>query len=197
MSRADREKWDKKYIAKPQLLMPREPSAVLKKYVTLSEGTRALDLACGAGRNSCYLAKRGYKVDAVDIAAVALETLEKEASSLDILENIEIKLEDLDHITPEVDTYSLIIMMNYLDRDLIARTKVALKVGGCYIVETYMVDIDNEKENSNQNNLLQPQELKEIFADGFEIVHYNEFENEKNEIYRMKKAVIVVKKLLE
>ena len=195
MSRADREKWDKKYIAKPQLLMPREPSAVLKKYVTLGEGTRALDLACGSGRNTCYLAEAGYKVDAVDIAAVALQHLQKEASSLDILENIEIKREDLDGFEPKVDAYSLVIMMNYLDRDLIERTKVGLKVGGFYVVETYMVDVDNEKENANQNNLLKPQELKAIFSDGFEIVHYDEFENEKNEIYRMKKAVIVVEKL--
>ena len=195
MSREDKEKWDKKYIAKAELLKPREASAVLKKYALVGGGKKALDLACGAGRNSCYLAQVGYVVDSVDIAEVALDTLEKEASSLGILENIMIKLEDLDSFTPDADIYSLIIMMNYLDRGLIERTKVALKVGGCYIIETYMVDADNEKEHSNQNNLLKPQELKEIFLDGFEILHYDEFENEKNEIYRMKKAVIVVEKL--
>ena len=195
MSREDKEKWDKKYIAKAELLKPREASAVLKKYALVGGGTKALDLACGAGRNTCYLAQVGYVVDAVDIAEIALDTLQKEASSLGILKNIEIKLEDLDCFEPQEDTYSLIIMMNYLDRGLIERTKVALKVGGCYIIETYMVDADNEKEHSNQNNLLKPQELKEIFSDGFEILHYDEFENEKNEIYRMKKAVIVVEKL--
>jgi len=195
MSREDKEKWDKKYIAKTELLKPREPSAVLKKYALVGGGKKALDLACGAGRNTCYLAQVGYVVDAVDIAEIALDTLQKEASSLSILKNIEIKLEDLDCFEPQADTYSLIIMMNYLDRGLIERTKVALKVGGCYIIETYMVDADNEKEHSNQNNLLKPQELKEIFLDGFEILHYDEFENEKNEIYRMKKAVIVVEKL--
>lgn len=195
MSIKDKEKWDKKYVAKPQLLRPREPSAVLKKYVSGGKGQKALDLACGAGRNTTYLAQVGYKVDAVDIAEIALKSLEKEASALNILENVEISLEDLDTFAPSEATYTLIIMMNYLDRSLIERTKVALKVGGHYIVETYMVDAGNEKENSEQNNLLQPQELKAIFAEGFEIIHYDEFENEKNEIYRMKKAVIVVKKL--
>ena len=195
MSIEDKEKWDKKYVAKPQLLMPREPSAVLKKYASRCEVQKALDLACGAGRHTTYLAKVGYKVDAVDIAEIALQTLQKEASALNILENVEIRLEDLDTFTPREEIYGLIIMMNYLDRDLITRTKAALRVGGCYIVETYMVDAGNEKENSEQNNLLKPQELKAIFSDGFEIIHYDEFENEKNEIYRMKKAVIVVKKL--
>ncbi len=195
MSVKDREKWDKKYVIKPQLLMPREASGVLKKYMISGAGKSALDLACGAGRNSCYLARLGYKVDAVDIAEIALKSLEKEALTLGVLENIALSLEDLDTFSPKIDTYSLIIMMNYLDRDLIERTKAALKIGGHYIVETYMVDAANEKENSDQNNLLKPQELKDIFSDGFEIIYYDEFENEKNEIYRMKKAVIVVKKL--
>ena len=195
MSRADREKWDKKYIAKPKLLLPRDPSAILKEYVTDGLGKRALDLACGAGRNSLYLAQVGFKVDAVDIAELSLQTLRKEATALGVLESVEIQLEDLDYFEPKADVYSLIVMMNYLDRTLIERTKAALQVGGRYVVETYMVDAENEKEYSTPENLLLAQELKEIFSDGFEILYYNEFENEKHELYRMKKAVIVVEKL--
>ena len=33
---------------------------------------RALDLACGAGRNAVYLASKGFAVDALDISAQAL-----------------------------------------------------------------------------------------------------------------------------
>lgn len=37
-----------------------------------TEGSRALDLGCGPGRNSLYLAGRGYAVDAVDLSPKAL-----------------------------------------------------------------------------------------------------------------------------
>jgi len=36
-------------------------------------GRRALDVACGAGRNALYLAAAGFAVDALDISAVALD----------------------------------------------------------------------------------------------------------------------------
>jgi len=195
MSSEDKTKWDKKYRAKPKLLLPREASSVLKGYLTSGDGKKALDLACGAGRNTLYLAKMGYSVDAVDIAEVALESLKKEAQTLGVLEKIAIRLQDLETLEFKADSYDLIVMMNYLDRALIKTTQEALKVGGRYIIETYMVDADNEKENAKQENLLQPQELKELFSEGFNTLYYNEFENEKHELYRMKKAVIVVEKL--
>lgn len=195
MSLEDKTKWDKKYRRKPKLLLPREASSVLKEYVPSGDGKKALDLACGAGRNTLYLAQEGYSVDAVDIAEVALATLEKEAKTFGVLENIMIILQDLETLEFKANSYDLIVMMNYLDRALIRETKTALKVGGRYIIETYMVDVDNEKEKSKQENLLQPQELKKLFSDGFKTLYYNEFENEKHELYRMKKAVIVVEKL--
>jgi 2-polyprenyl-3-methyl-5-hydroxy-6-metoxy-1,4-benzoquinol methylase len=63
MSLQDRQKWDAKYIKKSELLRPREASANIKKFVEQTAGAKALDLACGAGRNTIYLAKQGYEVD--------------------------------------------------------------------------------------------------------------------------------------
>ncbi len=57
-----------------------------------------------------------------------------------------------------------------------------------------MDDLINEKQDSNVDNLLKKDELKSIFSDGYDVIHYNEFENEAHELYRMQKQVIVVKK---
>ena len=195
MSKADREKWEQKYIDKPQLLEFREASAVLQRFGCRGAGERALDLACGTGRNTLHLAGEGFEVDAIDIAATAIEVLMVDALRQGVAELIDPIEADLDDYSFKHHVYDLVVMSNYLDRALIERTKGTLKKGGLYVVETYMADVENEKKNSKASNLLQSGELKEIFAEGFKVVHYDEHENEAHEIYRMKKQVIVVEKL--
>lgn len=195
MSRSDHEKWTRKYEAKPQLLEFREPSALVARYALRGEGARALDLACGAGRNTLALAKEHYEVDAVDIAEAAVEAMMVTMMQYGVQEYVAPICRDLDDFEVQADHYDLIVMTNYLDRGLIERCKTGLKKEGLFIVETYMVDETNEKKGSDLSNLLQPQELKEIFRDGFSVLEYAEFENEPHEIYRMKKQSIVVKKL--
>ncbi len=194
MSQQDKQKWDAKYLKKSELLRPREASVNIKKFVKKSVGAKALDLACGAGRNTIYLAKQGYEVDALDIAAVALEALAAEALSEDVQELVNAQLSDLDSFVPDPESYELIVMMNFLDRALLERVKEGLKVGGLFIVETYMDDLINEKKDSNVDNLLKKEELKTLFDEGYELLFYDEFENEAYELYSMKKQVIVVKK---
>ena len=60
-------------------------------------------------------------------------------------------------------------------------------------VETYMVGGSNEKK-SNKDNLLKSQELKDMLDDSWLVLHYDEFENEDYEIYKMKKQVLVARK---
>ncbi len=195
MSKNDKQKWDEKYIKKSQLLNQREASANIQKYIKECSGNKALDLACGAGKNTLYLAKQGFIVDAIDIAEIALDTLNKYAKDNLTQDLINTTLMDLDDFTPISDTYNLIIMTNFLDRVIIEKAKKSLKKDGIFIVETYMKDEKNEKINSDEKNLLYKEELKDIFLPKFEIIFYNEFENEENEIYRMKKQVIVAKKI--
>ena len=72
MSKQDQIKWDKKFSEKSELLKPREASAYLKKLESIGKDKTALDLACGAGRHSLYLAKQDFKVFALDISKVHL-----------------------------------------------------------------------------------------------------------------------------
>ena len=188
MSLKDKIKWDKKYQENPTLLQKREPSLFVKKYCNATKGRRVLDLAAGTGRNAIFLESRGFSVDAVDISKIALDVLK--SRSKDTINIIE---EDLDNFTPTKD-YDLIIKCNFLNRDLIEKTKKFLNRGGIYIVETYIEDKKNEKKEYNPDYLLKKDELLKIFKDGFEVLEYKTFWNESYELHKMRKAAIAVRK---
>ena len=202
MSIQDQEKWDKKFSEKAELLKPREASAYLKKLELQGKGKIALDLACGAGRHTLYLAKQGFKVYALDISKVALEAVDVLVEKEGVDKQVSTAHSDLDSFAPEMEIYDFIIMSNFLDRGLIQRACAGLKKGGLFFIETYMDDALNEKKDSNPDFLLQKGELKTFFTkeasssdENYEIVLYDEFDNELYELYKMKKQVIVVRKL--
>jgi len=185
----DKEKWNKKYAQKPQLLSKREPSKFVKKYAPLAPTKMALDIACGGGRHIFYLRDLGFRIDGIDISNIAINKLKKSVdSSVNLIEA------DLDNYQFKKNSYGFIVKANFLDRSIIERAKDALIDGGIFIVETYVEDKNNEKQNSNPDFLLKKDELKEIFKDGFKILEYKEFNNEPYELHRMKKAAIAVKK---
>ena len=189
MSQEDKQKWDKKFTEKPDLLDVRPPCAFIARYHDSCEGKQALDLACGGGRHTLFLSEKGFDVDAVDISSVALEKLKPK-----VADNVTLIEADLDTYTPKQNHYDLIVMSNFLDRDLIARCYGALKDGGIFIIETYMQDDENEKKDSNPDFLLKEDELIVMFYNGFKRLDYAEFWNESYEKYRMKKQAIAVQK---
>ncbi len=189
MAEKDREKWDKKYEEKPDLLDTRPPSRFVSEYHDRCEGKQALDLACGSGRHTLFLSEKGFLVDAVDISSIALEKLANKVG-----DSVNIIKADLDEFAPKRNHYDMIVMTNFLDRDLIARCYDALKDGGVFVIETYMQDDENEKEDSNPEFLLREDELIMMFYNGFKRLEYDEFWNEDYEKYRMKKQAIAVQK---
>lgn len=191
MSQKDKLKWDKKYQETTSLLKDREPSENLKKIVEKTKGKKALDVASGAGRNSIYLANNGFDVEALDISSVALEVLNNKG-----FKNISCKLVDLDEYEIPKNNYDLIVMTNFLDRNLIPKLSNALKIDGVLFIETYMEDELNEKTSSNPDFLLKKDELKTFFNDNFELLVYDEFLNTE-ELYKMKKQFIAIRKLKE
>jgi SAM-dependent methyltransferase len=61
------------------------------------ESQRVLDLACGTGRHSLELARRGYEVVGVDISADLLEIAEKDAASESLAASfVQVDLRELD-----------------------------------------------------------------------------------------------------
>jgi SAM-dependent methyltransferase len=68
----DSDAWDARYAA-TELLWSAEPNRFLVAQVSDLAPGRALDIACGEGRNAIWLAEHGWEVTGVDFSPVALD----------------------------------------------------------------------------------------------------------------------------
>lgn len=68
----DAEAWDERYAA-AELVWSAGPNQFVEAECADLPGGHALDLAAGEGRNAIWLARRGWRVTAVDFSAVALD----------------------------------------------------------------------------------------------------------------------------
>lgn len=174
MSNTDREKWDTRY-RKGAYAGRGHPSVYLVKCLPMIRPpvTKALDLACGAGRNALYLASRGYEVDAVDISAEALQQGRQsaEATSLHPITWIE---RDLDSgLTDELNGYGLILMMRYLDIALLAAAAKRLLPGGYLLAEVHLQTAQRVAGPSSAEFRAAAGELRTAAA-GLDSVQYTE-----------------------
>lgn len=132
---------------------------------------KAFDVATGKGRNAVFLAEHGFKVDAMDISAVALEEARKTAQARKL--NINFIVADLDHAELPEAAYELIVNFNFLERGLIPKIKVALKPGGHIVFETFLIDQKELGHPQNPAYLLGHNELLDLFRD-FRVLYYRE-----------------------
>ena len=79
----DAEAWDERYAASDQVWSTTPNQFVAEALSGLPPG-RALDLACGEGRNAIWLASRGWRAWAVDFSQVALDKGRELAGDLDV-----------------------------------------------------------------------------------------------------------------
>lgn len=143
MGEVERQDWNRKHGAGGPLFGPDPNRFLVAEVAGLAPG-RALDLACGAGRNAVWLAEQGWTVTAVDFSDVALEN----ARGLAAERNVEVEwLEaDLREWTPPPSAFDLVAIM-YLQipaeerRVLNARAAAALAPGGTLLV------VGHDREN--------------------------------------------------
>lgn len=159
----DKERWNRRHVEKP---MRKNIEPLVEKYVDLAKVGNALDLACGIGRNTHFLAEKGFLVDAVDISDYALN----EVKNMATIKKIET---DLDSYNLEFNKYDLIVNVNYLNRRLFPQMKEALKSGGVLIYETFIIAHGDFDQPKNAEFLLRKNELLHTFI-GLDIIYYEE-----------------------
>jgi len=165
MAREDKQRWDEKH---EQNTMPHEPVKFITDYVHLAKGENALDIACGNGRHSKYLASLGFKVDALDISSVAI-------SSLQGLKNIDAREVDFDTYVLQKSKYDFIICTYFLDRRLFPQMIEALKPDGIILIETFVQHPDNGRKSTNPSFRLKEGELNAYFKNKCELLYIKEW----------------------
>lgn len=159
--------WDQRHRAAPL----GEPAAFLREQLSRLPAGTALDLACGVGANTLFLARHGWEVEAVDFSDIAIERLRAQATAANL--PINARVEDLDTWSIPEGRYALIVCFNFLLRELFPRIVAALAHGGALVYETYTIEQASFGKPSNPDFLLQPGELRELL-EGLRLEFYRE-----------------------
>ncbi len=140
MSQLDKQKWDQRH-ADGDNPHGAEPSEWLLRALAMAqidngEGRRALDVACGTGRNALYLAGLGFELDAVDISPVGLARAKAVARERELAVNwLEADL-DLPFNPPA--EYDLIVIFHYINMPLLQQLIGQLKPGGWFVSSQHL-----------------------------------------------------------
>ena len=157
----DREKWDLRYAREAQTIPA--PDEFLIHHQGILRSGRALDVACGRGANSIFLAERGYSVDAVDISFQALYALQTEA----LRRRLEIRcvVADLDTYPLPRNLYDLVVVFYFFAEPLMKIINDALKPGGLIFYATFNKRHTSVRPEFNPAYLVAPDGLTHYFQD--------------------------------
>jgi tellurite methyltransferase len=167
------EQWNQRYRAGEQLFT--EPSPLVTRFSQELKTGRALDLACGVGRNSLYLAEHGWQVTAVDGSPLAIEILTERARGRNL--TVDARVVDLEHAEFEIEpgAYDLISDCYYLQRSLIPKMQSGVRPGGIVVAIVHLADPDQPHGTPTR---AKPGELRGYFT-GWKILH--EYEGQSRE----------------
>ena len=160
--------WDERYAKREHI--NDQPHSLITKFVSDLPAGSALDVACGLGRHALWLAGRAWQVTAVDSSRVAMQILEEQSREAGLSLNlVAADLERCEFVI-EREAYDLIVVCNYLQRDLFSSIKAGTRIGGIVIATIPMVDNDPNIKPMNPAYLLNPGELRAEFT-GWDVIH--------------------------
>lgn len=108
----DHHAWDARYAA-TELVWSAEPNRFLVDEVASMGASpgRALDLACGEGRNAIWLASLGWAVTAVDFSGVAIDKGRRLSTGRGLTGTIEWVVDDVTTYVPPASAFDLVIVL--------------------------------------------------------------------------------------
>ena len=161
MSVEDREKWNQRYAENSY--RKSNPVTLLSDWLPRIPPGKALDIACGAGRNSVFMAERGFRVDAIDISHEGLAEARRKADE----QGLELNLieHDLDEPYPFDADYDLIVVLWYVNLDLVKQLCGCLAPGGYLLCEEHLRSDEDVIGPGNPDYRVAPGALREAVAE--------------------------------
>jgi SAM-dependent methyltransferase len=171
----DRVRWDRRFREEPRLARL-APTPILVAHADLLPARgRALDIACGAGRNALFLASRRFDTTGVDISSAGLALARATAAE----RGLSVELVEADLASPgftlEPASWDVITVVHYLERRLFPTIESALRPGGILFFETFTRDqlVFPEAHPRREEFLLERNELVRAFP-RLQVIHYEE-----------------------
>ncbi len=165
--------WNERHAA---AIWREEPAAWLLEQRELLEAQprgRALDIACGGGRNTFFLASQGFEVHALDISDVAVARVRELIAARRA--PVTVQRTDLGAgASFPRSAYEVVIDFFYRERSLFEPTAQALAPGGLLVFETFVgARPEPPAQAFGPRFGLEPGELREAFA-ALELLRYEE-----------------------
>ena len=132
----DSDVWNRRY-ADREFVWTSKPNRFLVAEAAALPAGRALDVACGEGRNAVWLAERGWRVTGVDFSRVGLEKARALARARGV--RAEWVAADLLDYTPEPHAFDLVLVF-YLQvpaaerRSIVRAAAGAVAPGGVFLL---------------------------------------------------------------
>jgi SAM-dependent methyltransferase len=100
-----REHWSATFAAHPEMYgdEPSEAAVAAADMFAAAGATTVLELGAGQGRDTLYLARRGFHVDALDYAPEGLEEIEARAGAAGLADRVTVQMHDVRQRLPFVD----------------------------------------------------------------------------------------------
>ena len=125
----------------------------------------ALDVACGTGRNSFFIAQHGLDVVCMDFSNEGLNYLKQHRNEEPVAKKLFPIQVDLTDISLPKSKYDAIFVIRYLDRNAFQTYLDALKPKGLLFFKAFNVNHLKSKPNFNPEYLLDKEELIYAFRD--------------------------------
>lgn len=167
------------------------PTEELRRYIKKNKLIgNALDIGCGDGRDTLFLAKSGWYVSALDYSKVALQKLMKFAEIYGVSEMIFPLHYDAINWDYPIDFFNLVISITCLDHipkkyhgTILEKITRSLKIDGILFLEVHSTDdpgCENKKYGASEfskmiQHYFNHNELKEMIEFDFNIIQYKEY----------------------
>ena len=178
------------------------PNPFVEKYTPKGKNGLALDIRTGNGNSALFLAREGFKVDAIDINKNAIESLKERSKEFKLELNAAVQDVRQFSFDKKYDVIlaiqSLVFMKKSEFETIISKIKESLNSGGVAMISSFTtsdasyLQFAQKREPVEENtfysegskqywNFLEKDELKNYFPnEEFKILAYEEFLKEDN-----------------
>jgi tellurite methyltransferase len=160
--------WDERYRMRGRAKedLDSVPAKLVVDTANQVRSGKALDLACGTGRNALWLAEHGWVVTAVDGSPTAIELLRQQASERTMAVDAIVADFEAGQYFIQPAYWDLIAISYYLQRGLLEPAMAGVVRGGLLLAIVHITEPDEEPTRTR----LRPGELAKYFS-AWEIVH--------------------------